>query len=347
MTPPASKKRRTNQGHAVPVLARPASPPHQPSFSIEILTKIASFVNTKNNDLFNICVAVGPIDSPIIRRVWLTSNSRYLWRVTKKNLLDPMDLKAVREELNDWMGYNPDWRNRCKEELVHDDRWSSPRICGYGHGKIKIRANPSVLFNNPAAAIELGMVDILKHLVEGVGIDINSYGWSGYTSTGVTKQHLLVLAAKQKDKACFDYLMSTQSANVNAGISKRDRRPVWLQIFLEGSVECTRAMINHPTFDSHKQFWDTTYRDWYLPIQFVCLACVAYPHLVYTKQYLAKTQMLLEAGVDPALPTPQLSAAEVKLARNVRADLRNSHRYQISVKLLSIIKKHKAVRLEE
>ena len=288
MSPPATKKRRTNQGHAVPVHTKSASPPHQrPSFSIEILTKIASFVNTENNDLFNFCVAVGPSDSSVIRRIWLTGNSRYLWRVTKKNLLDPMNFEAARVQLTVWMEFNPDWRNRCKEELVHDGRWSSPRIRDY-NGHRKIRANPAVLFNNPAAAIELGMVDILKHLVEGVGIGINSYSWSGYSST--EKRHLLSLAAMQKDRACFDYLLSRQSANVNAGISERNRRPVWLKIFLEGSVECTRAMINHPSFDPHKQFWDSTYRDWYLPIQFVCLACAAYPlYPVYAKHYFAKT----------------------------------------------------------
>ena len=338
MTPRATKKRRTNQGHAVPVCARPASPPQQPSFSIEILTKIASFVNTKNNDLFNICVAVGPIDSPIIRRAWLTGNSRYLWRVTKKNLLDPMNFKAAREELTDWMALNPEWRNRCKEELVHDERWSSPRICDQGHHKI--RANPAVLFNNPAAAIELGMVDILRHLVEEVRIDINSYSWSGYSFTG--KHHLLYLAAMQKDRACFDYLISRQSANVLAGISKGRSRPIWLLAFLEESVECYQAMINHRSFDPHQQFWDPCYRDWYLPIQYVCLACVAYPKSVHTMQYLAKTQILLEAGADPTRYTRQLSAAKGKLEWNLKLDARDSYSYQISVKLLSIIEKHSA-----
>ena len=336
MAPPATKKRRANQGHAVPVYAKPPSSPRGPSFSIEILTKIASFVNTKNNDLFNICVAVGPIDSPIIRRTWLVGNYRYLWRVTKKNLLDPMNFEGAREQLLDWMELNPEWRNRCKEKLVQDDRWSAPRIRHYRHDKI--RANPAVLFNNPAAAIELGMVDILKHLVEGVGIDINSYSWSGYSST--EKRHLLSLAAMQKDRACFDYLLSRQSANVLAGITTGLSRPIWLPAFLDGSVESYRAMINHRSFDPHQQFWDPCYRDWYLPIQYVGLACVAYPDRVHTKEYLLKMQMLLEAGADPTRRTSQLSPAKGKLESNLRLDSPNSYSYQISVQLLSIIEKH-------
>lgn len=40
------------------------------------------------------------------------------------------------------------------------------------------KISPLVPCNNPAAAIELDLLDSLKHLVEEKNIDINAYKWT-------------------------------------------------------------------------------------------------------------------------------------------------------------------------
>ena len=73
-----------------------------------------------------------------------------------------------------------------------------------------------IIFNNPAVAIEFGLVDVLKHLVEHVGIDINANTCSNFSSG--QPYHLLFHAIMHEESACIEYLMLNQKIDMNSPV---------------------------------------------------------------------------------------------------------------------------------
>jgi hypothetical protein len=222
-----------------------------------MIGKVGSFANYDNGDLMNICTAVGPKDARIVRHVCLWSNVEYLWRITNKLVAKGFSLAALKseakEELAAWMEINIHWSAVCREEWTNDDSNCRARYEKDGDNMVKV--NPKLLFNNPAVAIELGQVDILKHLVEEIGVDINAHRWSGYTSREAF--HLLALAAEMRvvDKACFNYLIARQDVDVCAVVHKGKPPKLWQLFFVdEEAGEIFGAVISHQSFDPNKAF---------------------------------------------------------------------------------------------
>ena len=171
---------------------------------------------------------------------------------------------------------------------------------------IMANVSPAMFLNSPAVAIELGQVDILKHLVEEIGIDVNAHRWSGYTS--LTKHHLLSFAA-EKDKACFDYLITRQAIDVCAVEEEGGPTKLWEMYFLDEPSEAAEifdAMISHRSFDPNKSFRLNDETQPVLPLHFACSSSIALCESEETDHLVTKTKRLLDLGADPQLATESL-----------------------------------------
>ena len=305
MPPPAKKKRKTNAGAAATVTRR-TTRSQKPLLSIEMIGKVGSFADYDNGDLMNICLAIGPAGAKIVRHACLFNNTQYLRRLTEKNL-PSLELKSAKEELSSWMEVNTHWRGViCSEELVNSGGYCVAKI--EEGGRNRMHMNPLFLFNNPAVAIELEMLDILKYQVEEVGIDVNACRWSGYTS--VDQFHLLVMASVVDDKACFDFLLSCKALDVRAPAEAADNLMLWQHALMTKrfSVISYQCLVRHPSFAPNRSFVDDD-GDEVLPLQFACLACIAIRDAEDQRQMVAKVKCLLDAGADPLLATASIPSS--------------------------------------
>ena len=317
MPPPATKKRKTATGAiATGTGTRRTTRSQKPLLSIEMIGKVGSFANYDNGDLMNICKAVGPKDARIVRHVCLRNNALYLYRIIRKNLCKggSGSIEEAKEELSHWMEINSDWRLVSIEEWTNDDECSTARI--EEDGKIMVKLSLKLLFNNPAVAIELGRVDILKHLVEKIGIDVNAHRWSGYTS--LAKCHLLSLAA-ENDKACFNFLISRKDIDVCAAEGSATAK-LWQMFFLNDGSEAAEvfdAMISHPSFDPNESFSND--EETMLPLHYACSGSIALCEREETDHLVTKTKRLLDLGADPLLTTNSLGTPLEEAARILRS----------------------------
>ena len=220
MPPPPRKKRKGS-----------ASVPDGSGLSLELISHVASFANF-GSDALNICLAVGPNDANVIRHSCLRNNMQYLeHRLDQYALDEEITSDQVTVYVEEWMAVNTDWRKHCteenrkecaivqlkKSETEESDRDGDEENTDEGDDDIIFNVDAPVLFNNPLVAIEFGLVDPLKHLVEEVGIDINRHEWNTYTR--MDKLHLLTLASWQKNSSCFRYLLSREELNVNGKVA--------------------------------------------------------------------------------------------------------------------------------
>ena len=151
-------------------------------FTPELIARVATFAEAVAqqrdgaSDVKNICLAVGPVPSRIIKHVYLKKNMGYLEKVM-------YIFAAVRRQGGKaewarechlaWMSVNTGWRSLVTDELMerHENASNHPSV------------HPLLTMVNPAVAMEMGLLEALKHLVEIKDIDINA-GWSYTTYFG-------------------------------------------------------------------------------------------------------------------------------------------------------------------
>ena len=106
------------------------------------------------------------------------------------------------------MSVNTGWRSLVTDELMerHENASNHPSV------------HPLLTMVNPAVAIEMGLLEALKHLVEVKGIDINATQWGGLRSGD--DLHLIVTAIRKDDHEAFQYLMSVDTIDIYS--MKRD-----------------------------------------------------------------------------------------------------------------------------
>jgi len=258
MPPPPQKKRKTS-----------ASSPEVSALSLELICHVASYANL-GVDALNICLAIGPKNANAIRHVCLRNNMEYLAHRLDQYLDEDIESDQVNVYALEWMAVNTDWRKHCTEKNRKDFA-----IVLYEKSDIKesddgeeddndgdedstdsgwrYKIDALAFFNNPLVAIEFGLVEPLKHLVEEVGIDINSHEWNTYLDA--EKANLLVFAARQKILSGFQYLLSREDLNVNGkAATLRDgssAKNIILYAFEDEmlSLASFEAMASHSSFD--------------------------------------------------------------------------------------------------
>lgn len=89
--------------------------------------------------------------------------------------------KKCGAKIKTWMAVNTDWRNRCEKN------GASENIVGYWRGPSTFDIETqgvNAVFNNPAVAVELGLLDVLKVHIEEFGTNISSQTWTGLLTNG-------------------------------------------------------------------------------------------------------------------------------------------------------------------
>ena len=131
--------------------------------------------------------------------------------------------KKCGAKIKAWMAVNTDWRCRCSKEAVERNTgWAAPKSfdiesCG-----------THMVFNNPAVAVELGLLEVLKVQIEVFQIHVVRDKWSGLLTNNpridcFSLTHLSLVADRKDllecvmDASSF-YFMEELHYNYGAGI---------------------------------------------------------------------------------------------------------------------------------
>ena len=250
--PPPRKKQKTassdQDGKDAPMLTAAV-------LTMELIARVASFV-PYGSDSMNVCLAVGPKDSAIIRHTCLRNNMKYLTHRLKQYVDDEVDNEQVTTYALAWMTINTDWRKFCTAD--NREKFASVSVEDEENEEHTIfKVNTLALFNNPLVAIEFNLVDVLKHLVEEVGIDVNAHKWNTYVDSG--RRHMLAFAVRQENLSSFKYLIERDEIDVFSSFMHLDDRDnACLDLFqfafnnerVKNSSFVT--ILHHASFDPNK-----------------------------------------------------------------------------------------------
>ena len=331
MPHPAKKKRKTearprrNEGQFKHPPSNNASS-QEPNLSVELIGKVASFAGY-GADTMNICLAVGPKQAHIIRQTCLRHNIGYLDHLIMRSReldISPFELgKFINPHALAWLEVNKsDWRKLCTARDMEEHRevvQSDPE----GDRVVEIR-HPLAMFNNPLVAIDFGLVDVLKHLVEEVGIDINGCKWTGYES--YEKINLLAYASRLSDTSCFEYLLTRNDVNVHAryvAASEQERanddesddeeddskqRSVFEYIYDSENISlgAFEAIIRHSSFKPNEPM-DLIGTIVMRPLQYACMSISAdLEESDPDKKFEKLLSLIKKTDVDPTLRTEEV-----------------------------------------
>ena len=292
----------------------------------EIIASIFTFIpwgsssngNFAQHTLINILLAVGPTDANVFRVAYLKDNDAgfeyvletcreiaYIGRAS--DVAARKKKRKLSQNIRAWMRVNPNWRNLCCSDGVEEFALAS-RIDE--EGDLAFRVNPFVFFNNPAVAIECGLLDVLKCLVEDVGVDINSMMWSSLSS--YRRVHLLSEAMVEDQWGCFKYLMELKiDPNSQASIiddttfddEEEPRNVNLVQYALE--KDCIRpryleALLDHPNCEDINSLYAQEEDDEITPLIDSLMNLYAYAGVGRSSSIkFAKMKLLLDSGADP------------------------------------------------
>ena len=179
-------------------------------FTPELIARVATFAEAVvqrpdgASDVKNMCLAVGPVPSRIIKHVYLKKNTGYLEKVIRKFLQKGLPVEWAKECHLAWMSINTGWRSLVTDALMK--RYEKARsFSEYLFPNI----HPLLAMVNPAVAIEMDLPEALKYLVEVKGIEINATRWIGLSQgINTVHYHLIALAIRVGNYNAFRYLMS-------------------------------------------------------------------------------------------------------------------------------------------
>ena len=296
----------------------------------ELVAHVATFADAVSApDVMNICLAVGPDTSRIVRYYYLWRNRNFLNKSIGFLFSSCQEGKVYSMHMA-WMKVNSDWRTTA----VRDDLMDKLKLAskdGQPGQKPENIFHPFIAFNNPAVAATIGLFDSLKHLVEDKGIDINSFEWSAYGSTN--RMHLLFYAAFSGDKNTFRCLLDRLELNIRCmgqGISPTLPLFAYLLGFVEQSEsEFVRMFMEHPEFHINRQIipWDVgSVQSFVTPL--FCATDLLVAHLTdqLNERRLQRMvrvskeiRVLLSAGADPNLSFPECKSpiAQLRYAKSM------------------------------
>mmetsp|Transcript_35978 Transcript_35978/g.73032 ORF Transcript_35978/g.73032 Transcript_35978/m.73032 type:complete len:381 (-) Transcript_35978:1829-2971(-) len=222
---------------------------------IDLICNIASFMNP-GDDLAGLCVAVGSADAARIRTEYLRDNEQYVaaslaklkgiphltseWYIFRQNL---HLFDKCRDNVTAWMQVNTGWRARCTDENMER----------YKEYRLSIEAN--LVFNNPAVAIEIGLLEVLRFHVEEKGVDVNRRFWNGFNSDDRDMRNdlLIRLALFRGDIDILDFLLSVDGfdfTSMNEVENDEQEHDLIVNCFAyrlsRVNERCFEAFIRHP-----------------------------------------------------------------------------------------------------
>lgn len=229
-------------------------------FGTDLIARVATFASVSDTELMNICLAAGPTASNAIRLAYLENNDEYLRCALRCYIAGGgKNETKCRDDFRAWMAVNADWKGLCTR-----DGMGALQVVSFKSGECpdrgterSYRVHPHVPFNNPAVAIEFGLIDVLKFLVEDKKIDVNATCWTNY-SLGDERSHLASVALREDSIEAFRYLLWVDATDLSGLVGNdtssdltvcrlafspcRDRLPYFRAI-----VDCPSFDVNEPT----------------------------------------------------------------------------------------------------
>jgi len=220
-----------------------------------------------------------------------------------------------------WMSVNSDWKSEVQDDIMEELKLASTRSTDITY--------PYIAFNNPAVAIQFGLVDVLKYLVEEKGIDINAESWTAFCfghnkRNGVIINPLPVYAMGGSDCPkhieMYEYLLGRDDFYF---VSSAGRPTLFFHHALQSGDDFLRTLINHPLFDvNRRMLFLTGSLHFVTPLAYVvwnARRVRSEGSVVNSRNVLDALRMLLGAGADPNLFCPVLRRSPLEYARMHRA----------------------------
>ena len=126
-------------------------------------------------------------------------------------------------------------------------------------------------------AVEFGLIDVLKHLVEEVGIDVNAFGLTCYSE--VLKIYLLAITSRNNvDPSVFRYVLARPEIDVTLSVypPNRTKKSILIHAIESEHVNGStlEALVLHPSCKPNEpQTWVNTT---ILPLQYLLLHLANY-----------------------------------------------------------------------
>mmetsp|Transcript_12550 Transcript_12550/g.20883 ORF Transcript_12550/g.20883 Transcript_12550/m.20883 type:complete len:368 (-) Transcript_12550:138-1241(-) len=252
---PAEKDRSPKSAGGPPGKA-PSTPTDSRSeigANIDLIGKISLSMNS-GDGLYELCVAVGPKFAARIRHDYLLKNEKYLVKsletLHRSLPTDTRDLRLLchyrpqfnkcRDNIRAWMKVNTAWRSRCTESNL-------AKYKGFTSKQTEPEIEANLIFNHPALIVELGLIEIFRHLVEGLNINLTKKIWKGFCNgfLGSLRGSLAELAYNRSDVILLKYLLSAPSFDW-----KEDTKLgyVLYEAIINDSVtiDCFKSLFGHP-----------------------------------------------------------------------------------------------------
>mmetsp|Transcript_912 Transcript_912/g.2549 ORF Transcript_912/g.2549 Transcript_912/m.2549 type:complete len:371 (-) Transcript_912:112-1224(-) len=279
--------------------------------NIDLIGKISLSMNS-GDGLYELCVAVGPKFAARIRRDYLLKNEKYLVRSletlhrslpTEKRSLRLLcynrpHFDKCRDNIRAWMKVNTEWRSRCTESNL-------AKYKGFTGKQTEPEIEANLIFNHPALIVEIGLIDIFRHLVEGLNINLSKKIWKGFVRGGGCfgswRGSLADLAYNRSDVILLKYLLSAPSFDW-----KEDTR---LDNFLYEAVindcvtiGCFKSLVSHPkvNLNAPEAFHAGDFPPLHCAVMFAS-RCGSVERL---SKCAERVITLLEAGADPRISCP-------------------------------------------
>ena len=357
----AKKKARTDQSR-YSAKAKSAksisnrSSGNNPQLSAELIARVATYVPLFKSDeefhsnitephtyadIFNLCLVAGPAISRSIKQSYHKKNLRYLELCPRSIGISGLGrggLQWLRECHLAWMSANVDWRDYLTDEVVDQCKCVPPENSQNRSSSYSVSVSGTTEriehalsgFANPARAIQLGLIDALRFLVEDKLINVNAKQWKMYRWCN-DPVHLLTVTINANQPDAFDYLLSLEAIDFNGDSTEHDRDYYSKFIFssaLEGYVEdkhkCHffQALVQHPKFQPNGRFLYGYNPDQRAPGKMSLLTMFVneYTSMLMgydreevvkgkQKRFLLAFQLVLDAGADPRLEFDDLNSS--------------------------------------
>ena len=322
MAPPLAKKRRLVAPAAV--VTRRTTRSQKPRLSAELLGKVGTY-SALGRDLLGLCVVAGPKDCGAIRHAYLRNNFDYLQETIRSytgvetgELRSDRDWKTCRARYRAWMAVNTDWRKYVTDEYVEIFERAVSGI--EGEEVFAVKFHSFVPLCNPAVAIELGLDEVLVHLVEEKGIDVNSYRWNNYQYVLADRApcHLLVKCMRCRNIEAFRYLLGWRDIDIHSNFdaTNDDWRILDAALYMGCCADFFRELLAHPSFDMVASYHGNS--SLHIAIDFLNMD--DFLDVVPLPTWKAKFRLLLSAGADPYMEVDGMDAIQFasKLLRETR-----------------------------
>mmetsp|Transcript_32125 Transcript_32125/g.70620 ORF Transcript_32125/g.70620 Transcript_32125/m.70620 type:complete len:384 (-) Transcript_32125:539-1690(-) len=345
-----------------------ADDPHTSStIGLDLACQVASFMNVEGSGLYNFCVAFGPEGAAEIRRDYLLDNEAYIehnLEIVTNSVLTTRDamLLMPQEDLSEglaavdkckrntmtWMEVNGNWKERVTAERMAQYRFHGFYVRRPGtHGA-------DAVFNNIAIAVEIGLLNVVRHLIEEKRVDINSTQYRGFYNGGIVR-HLVGRALIRGDATMIHYLMSQDGCRLRNPSTDEDQKK-----FLSLVVNATRESFVEP--ERFKLFLEVANADLNRsashPVLASCLRCFgctcdkdSTPVRTLVRE-AKKIGILVELGADPFREYNDIMIGQpytpMQIARDRLEQMKQAERCPLSWPLWEqLIEKMEAMRVDE